>query len=159
MATDPGTGGRRPGPLTALAFDFGYARIGVAVGQTLTGSARALVTLRGNCPGPDWNAIEAVVREWSPQMLVVGLPLHADGSGSAMCDAARDFANELGARTGRPIEMVDEHLTSNAAEATLREARQRGDRKRRVRKTDIDALAAELILRDWLSAYAQGETT
>lgn len=136
---------------TILAFDFGLRRIGIAVGEALIGSARALVTIRGDCPGPDWPAIDALLAEWSPGLLVVGRPVHADGSESPMSEAATAFAAELAARSGREVSLVDERLSSSEARDRVRRERRSGERRRRVRREEIDALAAEVILRDYMN--------
>ncbi len=137
---------------TVLAFDFGYKRIGVAVGQLMIASSQALTTLRGDCPGPDWSAIEALLSEWQPSQLVVGHPHHGDGSDAPITAAAEAFAQQLGERAGFAPALIDEHLTSSEARAMLRDQRRTGQRKQRVKREQIDALAAQLILRDWLSA-------
>lgn len=134
---------------TLLAFDFGLQRIGIAVGQTVTNSARALTTLNAIDHEPDWVAIEHLIDEWQPDVLLVGLPLSDDGSESALCDAARDFATRL-TRLDLPVQLIDEHLTSSEAANHLKAARQSGARRRRVRKGDIDALSAVLIAEQWL---------
>jgi putative Holliday junction resolvase len=132
-----------------LAFDFGERRIGVAVGNTGTRTATAVGVLpaRGE---PDWRAVTACIRQWSPARAVVGLPYTMDGSETALTAACRNFAAELSTRYLLPVELVDERLTSSAAQADLREARRSGARRRRVRREDIDANAARLILETWL---------
>ena len=136
-----------------LAFDYGSRRIGVAVGQTTTGTASpaGVVSVSGN---PDWTAIERHVREWSPTRLLVGLPYNMDGSETILTGACRAFAGELARRHGLPVEFVDERLTSAAAQAELRDVRRSGARTRRVRREDIDAHAARLILETWLRGHA-----
>lgn len=134
-----------------LAFDYGGRRTGVAVGQTITGSARALTTLTSVGTGPDWAAIDRLLDEWRPDLLLVGLPQRDDGSDSPQTLAARAFARELEER-GIRVALVNEHLTSNEASRALAEARSDGSRRRRVRKEDIDALAAVLIAEQWLRA-------
>jgi putative holliday junction resolvase len=136
-----------------LAFDYGARRIGVAVGQTTTGTASpaGIVAVAAT---PDWAALERCVREWSPARLLVGLPYNMDGSETVLTGVCRAFAGELARRFGLPVEFVDERLTSVAAQADLREARRSGTRTRRVRREDIDANAARLILETWLRAHA-----
>jgi len=90
------------------------------------------------------------VREWSPSRLLVGLPYNMDGTETSLTPTCRAFAAELERRCGLPVEFVDERLTSAAATAELREARRAGARARRVRREDIDAHAARLILETWL---------
>lgn len=132
-----------------LAFDFGERRIGVAVGNTGTCTATAVGVLaaRGT---PDWEAVTRCVRQWSPDRAVVGLPYNMDGSETALTAACREFAAQLSKRYQLPVDLVDERLTSSAAQADLRDARRSGARKRRIRREDIDANAARLILETWL---------
>ena len=143
-----------------LAFDFGERRIGVAVGNTGTRTATALGVLpaRGT---PDWEAVSRCVRQWSPGRAVVGLPYNMDGSETALTVTCREFAAELSKRYQLPVDLVDERLTSSAAHADLRDARRTGARRRRVRREDIDANAARLILESWLehSIRPGGSTT
>jgi len=136
-----------------MAFDYGARRIGVAVGQTLTGSASPVGVI-AVAAGPDWAALERCLREWSPTRLLVGLPYNMDGTETALTGACRAFARELAARFGLPVEFVDERLTSSAATADLRDARRSGARTRRVRREDIDAHAARHILETWLRGPA-----
>jgi putative Holliday junction resolvase len=136
-----------------MAFDYGARRIGVAVGQTTTASASpvGVVVVRA---APDWVAVERCVREWSPSRLLVGLPYNMDGTDTVLTATCRAFAADLGRRFGLEVELVDERLTSAAATDELREARRSGARTRRVRREDIDAHAARLILETWLRAHA-----
>ena len=133
-----------------LAFDFGARRIGVAVGQTLTGTASAAGALPCRDGKPDWAAVDACVAQWSPSRLLVGLPYNMDGSETTTTAACRKFGQELGRRSGLPVEFVDERLTSAAAYDELRGERRSGSRTRRIRPEDIDANAARLILETWL---------
>ena len=136
-----------------LAFDYGSRRIGVAVGQTTTGTASpaGVIPVAGT---PDWAAIERCVREWSPARLLVGLPYNMDGTETLLTGTCRGFGKELSRRFGLPVEFVDERLTSAAAQADLRDARRSGARTRRVTREDIDANAARLILETWLGGHA-----
>jgi putative Holliday junction resolvase len=142
-----------PAGEVVVAFDYGARRIGVAVGQTTTGSASpaGVVAVHG---APDWPAIERCVRDWSPSRLLVGLPYNMDGTDTALTTTCRAFAADLARRFELPVEFVDERLTSAAATVDLREARRSGARARRVRREDIDAHAARLILETWLRAHA-----
>ena len=132
-------------PETLLGFDFGTRRIGIAIGQTLTASARPLTTLDTRNGKPDWEAIGRLIREWQPDRLVVGLPLHMDGTPHPMTEQARRFGRQLEGRYNLPVEWVDERLTSDAAERELPAQRDKGA---------VDALAAALILEDWLAQHA-----
>jgi len=133
-----------------LAFDYGTRRIGVAVGQTLTGTASPAGFLASSDAGPDWQAVKQCLHEWAPSRLLVGLPYNMDGSDTVLTATCRAFGDELAQRFGLPVEFVDERLTSRAATDELREARRSGAKTRRVRPEDIDALAARLILESWL---------
>jgi putative Holliday junction resolvase len=140
-------------PAVILAFDYGAKRIGVAVGQTTTGTASpvGVIAVHGE---PDWTAVARCLAEWSPTRLLVGLPYNMDGTETALTATCRAFAAELARRFGLPVDCVDERLTSAAATADLREARRSGTRTRRVRREDIDAHAARLILETWLRGPA-----
>ncbi|HET6655716.1 MAG TPA: Holliday junction resolvase RuvX [Gammaproteobacteria bacterium] len=132
----------------ALGFDFGLRRIGVAVGQSLTQTAGGLGVVAARDGEPDWPAIERLATEWRPHALVVGIPYNADGSEQPITERARGFAHTLGERLDLPVYLVDERLSSHAAEAELKAERQAG--RRRLRKGDIDSRAARLILESWL---------
>ncbi len=129
---------------TLLGFDYGTKRIGVAVGQDITRNVTPLTTLKSRNETPDWDAIGKLIREWNPDKLVVGLPLHLDGSPQPLTDKAQRFGNQLKGRYNLPVEMMDERLTSHEAENELKA------RGGKLAKADIDALAAALILQSWL---------
>jgi putative holliday junction resolvase len=136
---------------TVLAFDFGLKRIGMAAGDTLTATAAPRPAVPVHHNGPDWNAITREVRMLSPRLLVVGAPYNADGSPGKLAPAARRFAAELELRFGLPVSMVDERWSSLEATAALKAQRSSGERRRRVRKEDIDSAAAAIILERWLT--------
>jgi len=133
-------------PDTVLAFDFGLRQIGAAIGNCLLGTTQPLPIFRAKDGIPDWSAIEALIAEWAPDLLVVGDPLNMDGSDSELCARARKFARRLHGRTGRPVVMCDERLSSFEAKQNSREQGHRGD----FREQPIDSYAAELILQTWL---------
>jgi putative Holliday junction resolvase len=133
-----------------LAFDYGARRIGVAVGDDLTRSARPLATI-ANAQAPDWNAIEREMKSWKPSACIVGLPLDLDGNEQAITQQARAFAKALGDRYAIPVHLADERLSSRAATDELRNARASGRMTRRVRSGDRDQQAARLILEQWLA--------
>ncbi|NIP17369.1 MAG: Holliday junction resolvase RuvX [Xanthomonadales bacterium] len=135
---------------TLLAFDFGFRRIGVAVGQTTTRTANPLLTL-GPAKEPDWRRIGDLVEEWRPCALVVGLPLDEAGEETTMSAAARRFGDELAGRFGLPVFHVDERLTSRQAQAQFAEQRADG-RARRKDAGNLDAIAAKIILENWLQS-------
>lgn len=131
--------------LTYLAFDYGEQRIGVALAHSLTGQAKALTTVANQ-----WPQIEALLREWQPDICVVGLPLAMDGSEQPISQAARKFARRLAASGAGLVHLCDERMSSIAAQDMLRAQRASGQRKRRLRKGDIDSQSACLILQQWL---------
>jgi len=135
---------------TLLAFDFGHRRIGVAVGQTLTGSANALAVVQA-ASKPDWRAITKIINEWKPAALVVGLPLAADGGETDMSKDARRFGRQLEGRFGIQIVFEDERLTSLDAEQRFVDARARGSMRRKDAALK-DAMAAQIILENWLQS-------
>lgn len=123
----------------------------MACGNRLLGTASPLAAVANGPGGPDWEAIARVVREYRPARLVVGVPPGEQAPGSITA-AARQFAQELGQRHALPVTGVDEHLSSREAEAELKAQRASGERRRRVQKSDIDSLAAALILERWLAS-------
>ncbi|MBV4367274.1 Holliday junction resolvase RuvX [Erwinia sp. BNK-24-b] len=131
--------------LTLLAFDFGTKSIGVAVGQQLTGTARPLPALKAQDGTPDWLKIEALLKEWQPDHVVVGLPLNMDGTEQPLTARARKFANRLHGRFGIKVELHDERLSTVEARADLFS---RGG-FRALNKGSVDSLSAVIILESW----------
>jgi putative Holliday junction resolvase len=140
-------------PTIVLALDFGLKRIGIASGDTLTRSARPRTTIPNGPNGPDWLALERVLADTRPARIAVGEPYNADGSVSALTEAARRFAAELAQRSQLPVDLVDERWSSQDAEERLRGARASGERRRRVTKEDVDAVAAAVILERWFENH------
>jgi putative Holliday junction resolvase len=130
---------------TLIGFDFGSRRIGVAVGETSTRIASPLTAIEGEANEARFEAIGRIVDEWRPKGFVVGRPRHSDGSEHTVAKLAEKFARRLEARYGVPVAFVDETLTSAEAESTLRATRTRAGRK-----SDVDAMAATLILQSYL---------
>jgi len=128
---------------TLLGFDYGTSKIGVAVGQTLTGTATPLETLRAVRNKPDWQNIERLIETWQPEALVVGLPFQMDDKEAEIADRAKRFSRQLSGRFGLPVHLVDERLTSREA------CNQAGKHVKRIEQ--LDAIAATLILETWLS--------
>ena len=133
---------RHPSTGTVLAFDFGTRRIGVAVGDFETRLAHPLATVAGSDNRARFGAIERLIAEWRPVLLVGGLPSRTDGAEHPVGKLARRFAQRLHGRFGLPATLVDEHLTSHDAEQSLRSAGARGARL----KANLDAMAAQRIL-------------
>lgn len=134
------------GQRTLLAFDFGTQHIGIAAGQTVTGTASALTPLKARDGVPDWDRVAALLQEWRPALVVVGLPLNMDGSESELSRRTRRFANRLHGRFGVQVILHDERLSS--AEARERLAPGDPDRHRGGR---VDSLAAVVILESYLA--------
>ena len=138
-------------PQTLLAFDYGHRRIGVAVGQSVTGSASPLGVVENSESGPNQSVLAALIKEWRPGLLVVGSPTHADGSPSEMQKSVDRFIEDL-AGFQLPIDTIDERYTSIEAEAKLKDARAAGARGR-ITKESIDSAAAVLIAERYLAAH------
>lgn len=140
------TRGPAPDAATVLAFDFGTRRIGVAVGNTITRTARSLATISATDAPQRAAAIAALVAEWQPQMLVVGRPVHADGTPHAMTARAARFARDLERRFGLPVHSADERHTTAIARGALpgKHAHRR------------DEVAAALILQGWFDDGGAG---
>jgi len=138
-----------PGERTLLGFDFGRRKIGVAIGQELTASARELDTVSCTDGRPDWDAIARLIGRWRPDALVIGVPYHMDGREHEITEAARRFGRQLHGRFGLPVFEVDERLTSREAREHIAGQRAAGLRGR-ARKGDVDRAAARIILQDWL---------
>ena len=136
------------GPETIIAFDYGLRRIGVAVGQQVTGSASPVATVANTDAGPDWEALQEIVHEWRPARLIVGLPLDADGMATETSALVKKFVSSL-SRFNLPVATIDERYSSIEAKALLKSERTMGLRGR-IRKEMIDAAAAVLIAERWL---------
>ena len=130
---------------TILAFDFGMSRIGVAVGQTITLSATPLHALTARQGNPQWELVNDLMKNWSPQALVVGIPTKMDGTTLYVTKPAKRFAQQLQERYKKKVYHNDERLSTVAARAQLFE--QGGFRH--LKRTDIDSFAAKLILESW----------
>lgn len=137
-------------PETILGFDYGERRIGVAVGQSLTGTATALETVTNPAGGINWQRLEALIAQWRPDALVVGIPLTEAGDEQPVTRAARSFAGKLANRVRLPVHHADERYTSLAAKARMKEKRQAGTVRRRAR-AKLDAVAAQLIVEQWIA--------
>lgn len=131
-------------PRSVMALDFSQRHIGVACGNTLTGTASPLTALKALRQQPDWAGLEQLIREWQPDLLLVGHPINMDGSASAVSNAALRFARQLQPRCRKPVLMMDERLSTHAARELAGEAGWHGDEP-------VDALAAQRILMTYLS--------
>ena len=143
--------------ITVIGFDYGARRIGVAVGNRISGSARALDVVSNGANGPDWSRIAALLREWHPDALLVGLPLMLDSSEQPNSVAARAFGAALTERHELPVLLVDERLSSREASQRFAERRADGTAKRK-HAVALDAVAAEIIVERWLRETAATPT-
>ena len=135
---------------TLLGFDVGARRIGVAVGNTVSNSAREVGVLDVHAAGPDWAALDRWIREWRPDALVVGDPATLEGGDQPVRQRARGFAEEIRRRYRLPVEQVDERTSSIEAAQRFAAGRAAGARKRH-QAAQLDALAAVVILERWLT--------
>jgi putative Holliday junction resolvase len=131
---------------TLLAFDYGEKRIGVAVGNMLTRQARALTVVPNANREYRFEAVGKLIGEWKPDALIVGLPLHPDGTPHDMTRLAKRFGNQLNGRFSLPVAWVDERYSSVQAAADLRDAG--------VRVEMLDAEAARIILQQYLDGLS-----
>jgi putative Holliday junction resolvase len=129
-----------------IGFDYGSKRIGVAVGQNFTASAHPLAIVRVKNQQIDWRYISALIQEWQPEALIVGLPKHADGSECSTTIAAQNFAQQLEKRYKLPVHHIDERLSSVAAAERIsdKDGKKNGE-------ANLDAVAAQIILETWFS--------
>ncbi|OGV32348.1 MAG: Holliday junction DNA helicase RuvA [Legionellales bacterium RIFCSPHIGHO2_12_FULL_35_11] len=134
-----------------LGFDFGYKRIGLAVGQKITGKASPLATIFAKQGVPNWDEVRVVIKQWRPEALIVGLPTCIDGSELYTTTAAQKFAAELHERFLLPVHLVDERLSTVAAREEL--YAEGGYRK--IKKTEVDSIAACVILEQWLQTESR----
>lgn len=132
---------------SALAFDFGTQRIGVAFGQSVTGTASAVTVLKAQDGQPRWNEMAQLVEQWKPDVFLVGLPYNIDGTVSELLGRAEKFARRLQERFDKPCYGMDERLSSREAIERLVEA----NTAKTVKKTAIDHIAAQIILENWFN--------
>ncbi|MBP2700907.1 Holliday junction resolvase RuvX [Photobacterium lucens] len=131
---------------TVLGFDYGTRSIGVAIGQELTGTATPLAAIKANDGVPNWDNIEKLLKEWQPDLVVVGLPLDLEGKElETITPRAKKFANRVHGRFGCQVELHDERLSTVEARAELFE---RGG-YRSLSKGNIDSQSAVVILESW----------
>ncbi len=134
-----------------LGFDFGLKRIGVAVGNQKTNSSQPLNPVSAKDGEPIWKDIDALVREWGPTILIVGLPLNLDGRHGEAANAAAKFADALGSRYDIPVTLIDERLSSNEADALIRQSTPPGRPLTGKKQKMRDSVAAELIIKTYLN--------
>ncbi len=130
---------------TVLAFDFGEKRIGIAVGETILKLAHPLMTIDSEINETRFAKIQALIQEWRPALLVVGLPLSVDGEANAMTKLCTRFAQRLEGRFSLPVTLIDERFSSSEASQSLKQAGVHGIQQ----KVMIDQVAAQTILQSY----------
>jgi putative Holliday junction resolvase len=138
-------------PSNLLSFDFGTKSIGVATGQMITATAQPLSAIKANDGIPNWDIVEKVIRDWMPDLIVVGLPLNMDGSEQPITQRAKKFANRLNGRFGVKVILQDERLTTASAKEFIFT---HGGYKA-LEKGKIDSVSAALILESWMENVYQ----
>lgn len=134
---------------TFIGFDFGIRKIGIAIGQDITATARPLKTLYNTANGqPDWSAMEKIIEAWRPQALIIGVPFNMDGTKQTMTRRARHFGSQLQNRYNLPVYEMDERLSTREAREIDREYH--NSRKKNT-ANQIDSIAAALILQTWFN--------
>lgn len=133
---------------SVLSFDFGTKSIGVAIGQTVTGTASPLAAIPAKQGIPNWQTVQSLLDEWQPESLVVGLPLNMDGSEQTLTQLSRKFANRLHNLSRKPVHQFDERLSTVEAKSRLFEL---GGIKK-LGKSKVDSVSACLIFESWFAA-------
>ena len=132
-----------------IAFDFGLKRTGVAIGNTITGSATPECTLNSKDNQPDWDGISNLFNEWQPTQVVVGIPTELDGSENPLNKTIQRFCNQIQGRYNVKVDQENEQFTSIEAAQRLKQLRQTG-RKKKITKDEVDKIAASIILENWM---------
>jgi len=136
-------------PSSLLGFDFGTKSIGVATGQMVTATAQPLAAIKANDGIPSWEIVEKVIKDWKPDIVIVGLPLNMDGSEQPITLRAKKFGNRLTGRFGVKVAFQDERLTTASAKEFIFD---HGGYKA-LEKGKIDSVSAALILESWMENY------
>jgi len=135
-------------PVTALSFDYGTQRIGIAFGQSITSTTKAVSVIQAKDGVPNWDIVANLIKIWEPDFLIVGLPYNLDGSESELLQRASKFANRLNGRFNIPTFGIDERFSSRAAEEKLKK-----ENRRKTSDAGVDDIAAQIILETWFAEY------
>lgn len=133
---------------TVLIFDFGLKRTGVAVGNTIVGTASPEETLISINGKPDWQGITRLMEKWAPAQIVVGMPKQLNGDDTELSAPVEKFCNQLNGRYNLPVAQANEQYSSIEAGRRLKQVRQAG-RKQKVQKEEVDRVAAAIIFENW----------
>ena len=136
---------------SVIGFDYGERRIGVAVGILEVGTANPLTTLSFPTSQILWNEIDKIIKEWQPNLLIVGCVKHSTQNNNSLKNKINHFCKNLKSRYHLPVETIDEAYSSVTAYEILRDMRSKGQRKK-ISKNDIDKAAAAIILHSWLTS-------
>ena len=136
-------------PFYALSFDFGTKSIGVAVGQSVAATAKELTPIKAKEGIPNWDDIQLLLTQWTPEIVLVGLPVNMDGSEMEMTRRARKFGKRIEGRYAQKIEFVDERLTTREAKMEAAENGHKGN----YAKDPVDSIAARILLESWWREY------
>ena len=136
---------------TVLSFDYGLKKIGLAVGNDFVKTARDLTTIFCSKGAPDWVQLDKVIREWQPDLLLLGLPLNMDGTESELCKQVRSFGNQLKNRYNLDIYYEDERLSSNQADNLIRQSLNQKQGTSKKLQLKRDQIAARLILESYFN--------
>ncbi len=137
-----------------LGFDFGQKRIGIATADSNVALATPLTAVANRNGTPDWEQIDALVEQWQPVALVIGIPLTLEGEKQEITHHALGFKRRLAARYSLPVYATDERFSSMEAAELLKKNRQMGQR-RKITREDIDKIAAARLLQRWLDDQVQ----
>jgi len=129
-----------------IGFDFGQKRIGVAIGNNISKSAQALITIESASNNQKFEAIQKIMDEWQPVSIVVGVPFNVDGSEHKVTNLCKKFAKQLEQKYALPIHLIDERYTSIEASYEIQD--KKIDLKKK--KLLIDQIAAKIILQSYL---------
>ncbi|MED5411794.1 MAG: Holliday junction resolvase RuvX [Pseudomonadota bacterium] len=135
-------------PVAALSFDYGTRRIGVAFGQSVSATTKAITVLKAKDGIPDWEEVGKLLQEWKPDCCVVGLPYNLDGSENELLSRAIKFANRINGRFNIKCYGMDERLSTKAAIEQVME-----DEHASKNKITIDDIAAQIILENWFNEF------
>ncbi len=134
-----------------IGFDFGLRHIGVAIGQSVTQTATPLATLTARDGVPDWSEVQEILEKWHPNDLVVGIPLHLDGTTQPMTFCARRFMNKLRTRFKIPTHAVDERLSTWEAKTRAPVKIIHHPSKAKAHVDEMHAYAAVVLIEQWMA--------
>ena len=139
---------------TILSFDYGYKKIGLAVGNSLLKTAQELSTVQSHKGTPDWVQLDKMIEQWRPDVLLIGLPLTMEGVETRLSKQAREFGKQLSNRYNLEIDYEDERLSSNEADKIMRETLTTKQGLSKKLQSKRDQIAARIILESYFARHA-----